>query len=305
LEIGEQLVKPLLEFHREALAWRGMGLDYVPARPRPDADLDEVRRLAGIHSRHVQTGAARSGGWAPIEQYTIPEWSVGEVRKPATDPSTAVDRLRSRLEIVPDTDGNWPCFRANVIAYNPLFPVAWRKAALTTMLPDEASGSVDRWRRWYGHVTAGRMSHYLGHLLAWQAYQELLGIQAELIQHATATVNRTNAWAQRDALRQACQRIFELPEVPPLNAPAPPPAVPDEDVPDAGRDEAIRALAAHIDRVGGAVRDFNRAMPRGGVARRPEPFDPAHRPVRDEWLKQFFDWIDPFLRTGHGLYLWD
>ncbi|ROT31260.1 hypothetical protein EF879_16800 [Micromonospora sp. HM5-17] len=289
--------------------YRGaVGVDWVPARPRPGADLDTIRDLAEIHARYVQAGVAVPGGWAPITRYAVPERPVdGSGTGPdgrGEYPAEAVRRLVSRLEIVVDHDGCPACFRVTVIGYNRRFPVSWRQAAFRTMLPEEAAEAVARWRWWYGQIVAGRMAYHLRHLFAWDAYQALLGAQAELRARATATLTRSTAGARRDRLLRARERVFALPEPPPLAPPGPPPTSPDDDGPDRDRDEAIRALAAHLERVTEVTREFNRVVPGNARVRRPEPFDLGDRPVRDEWVEAFFDWVGPYVRTGHGLYLW-
>lgn len=215
-----------------------------------------------------------------------------------------IDGLLGRLVTSTDENGHSPCFRVTVIGGNPRFPLAWRREAYSTLLPDAASEAVGRWRWWYDQISAGRMAHHLGHLLAWNAYLDLVEAQAGLTARAHATLSRTDAWAGRDNLQQARQRVFELPAPAPLTRPGPPPESPADDRADHERDGAIRALAGQVARVREVTREFNRAVPRGVRARLPEPFDPAELPVRDEWVEEFLDWVVPFLRTGHGLYLW-
>ncbi|MEO3744943.1 hypothetical protein [Plantactinospora sp. B5E13] len=215
-----------------------------------------------------------------------------------------VDGLRNWLVTSSDENGHSPYFRVTVIGGNPRFPLSWRREAFSSLLPAAAVDAVGRWRWWYGQISAGRMSHHLSHLRAWEAYLDLVEAQAALTARAHTTLSRTNAWAGRDNLQQARQRVFELPDPAPLTRPGPPPESPADDRADHERDRAIQTLAGQVARVREVTREFNRAVPRGVRARAPEPFDPAELPVRDEWVEEFLDWVEPFLRTGHGLYLW-
>lgn len=299
----------------------------MPARLRPGTDLDRLRELVALQARHVRAAVAPPGGWAATEPYRAPLRPDPVVACPSrSDPvappgpgpepqpdagvlgpgryADVVDGLLSRLATSADEHGHSPCFRVTVIGGNPRFPLSWRREAFSTLLPAAAVEAVGRWRWWYDQLSAGRMSHHLRHLLAWHAYLDLVEAQAALTARARLTLVRTNAWAGRDELHQARQQVFALPDPPPLTRPGAPPESPADDRADHERDRVIQTLAGQVERVREVTREFNRAVPRGVRARAPEPFDPAEHPVRDEWLEEFLDWVEPFLRTGHGLYLW-
>ncbi|MEV4168040.1 hypothetical protein [Nonomuraea sp. NPDC049709] len=52
-----------------------------------------------------------------------------------------------------------------------------------------------------------------------------------------------------------------------------------------------------------AAREFSRTVP-GAFKRNPHPSPALEEPPRDTWVEEFFDWLDPVVRAGHGLYLW-
>ncbi|WP_326632912.1 hypothetical protein OIE67_47275 [Nonomuraea fuscirosea] len=42
----------------------------------------------------------------------------------------------------------------------------------------------------------------------------------------------------------------------------------------------------------------------GAFERHPPALPVAEEGVRGPWVEEFFDWLDPVVRAGQGLYLW-
>ncbi|MFC7480339.1 hypothetical protein ACFQX7_10255 [Luedemannella flava] len=204
-----------------------MGIDRVPARPRPGADLDELRALS------------RAQGSAPDVE----------------------DQLPARLDIPVTENGHWPCFRTAVIGANPRFPPDWRAAAYRTFLPDDARRAVDRWQWWYTETTAGYLGHYLARLAAHEAAQQLTEAQATLLHHVDHATTRSNAWTRTDRFHDTCARARALPATPAIPPPGEPPATRTDDAPTPDQENHSRVLATHVALAGEAIRAFNRTVP--------------------------------------------
>jgi hypothetical protein len=203
---------------QQGLQCQGVGIGWVPARPRAGADSSKLRALAVVQARLVQEWLGiRSDGTAPDDLRD---------RRHATADATLADvsdQLLAGLDIPVGADGSWPCFRVAVIADNPLFPPDWRVGAYATLLPAEAAEVVARWRWWYRQVTAGRMRHYLQRLSAWDTGRRLHDAQAALTALAEQTRSRSNAWTRTERFRHARDQVLQLP-TPPAVAPARPTA---------------------------------------------------------------------------------
>jgi hypothetical protein len=274
-----------------------MGVDWVPMRPREGAEPSTLRALIAAQAR-----SGRAAGRWPRLLDDPPDESSDE----RDDPSDvdADERLLGLLRVEGDDGGTVPSFRVGVIGNNPSLPPEWRDAAWTTLLPDEAGRAVRRWRWWYEQISAGHLTEYRRRLAAWNAARDLDEVRAELIAVASRTLDRTNAWARADRLERARQRVLALPAAPRPPAVGPPPSSPAEDRPIEGQTEDLAALAAHLARTRTATAEFNSAVPNDFKVRYPHcrlgPVGPAH----DGWLEQFFGWVEPVIRTGRGLYLW-
>ena len=85
--------------------------------------------------------------------------------------------------------------------------------------------------------------------------------------------------------------------------PGPPPAGATDDEPAPDQHDRAEELSVHLGLVTDAVRAFNRSVPRAFKCPYPEPLPALDVPVRDGWLEEFFDWVDPIVHSGHGLYL--
>jgi hypothetical protein len=173
------------------------------------------------------------------------------------------------LRALLDLDEAWRPFRIAVIGRNELFPPQWRDAAWTTLLPHDAATAVARWRWWYEQVVAGTMVHYRRRLAAWDTARKLTEHQATLVGTANLSLTRANAWTQTPALRD--------------------------------QDELVEAVDAHAGRLREVTARFNACVP--GPYKCRLLLD-AKQGGRDPWLEEFFDWVDPVITSGRGLYLW-
>ncbi|WP_346101657.1 hypothetical protein [Nonomuraea maheshkhaliensis] len=198
--------------------------------------------------------------------------------------------------------------RVNVIGANPIFPPEWREAAWATLLPDELAEWAVRWRRWYDETSAGGFRHYRERLRTWDTSRLLAETQEDLLATARATLDRTNAWTRKPAFVEARHGVFALPNPPTAPAPGPPPRTVNDDRVVPGQREQHEVVMRHGVLLEQAARGFSRVVP-GAFKRHPPAFErrpPAlpGEPVRDPWVEGFFDWLDPVVRAGQGLYLW-
>jgi hypothetical protein len=70
-----------------------------------------------------------------------------------------------------------------------------------------------------------------------------------------------------------------------------------------GQQEHQEAVTAHGVLLGRAALEFSRTVP-SAFKRRLPPSPVAEERRRDPWVEEFFDWLDPVVRAGQGLYLW-
>jgi hypothetical protein len=261
-------------------------VDWLAARPRSGAAVAELRSLIDAQARQ-----ARAAGLLPAQ--LVPALPDGADVDQDAD-AHADEPLRALL----DLDEAWRPFRIAVIGRNELFPPQWRDAAWTTLLPHDAATAVARWRWWYEQVVAGTMVHYRRRLAAWDTARKLTEHQATLVGTANLSLTRANAWTQTPALRDAREEVLRLPAVPALAVPVDPSV---DDGPDADQDELVEAVDAHAGRLREVTARFNACVP--GPYKCRLLLD-AKQGGRDPWLEEFFDWVDPVITSGRGLYLW-
>ncbi|WP_146178280.1 hypothetical protein [Nonomuraea fuscirosea] len=274
-----------------------MGTDWVPAAVRDVARRDpgELVRLTRAHARlaHALGSTLRTD---PPEETSPPE---------ETGHDAILARWRELDErlcslLVLDQDRS---HRVGVIGGNPVFPPEWRQAAWATLLPDELAGWAVRWRRWYAETMAGGFRHYRDRLRTWDTSRLLAETQEDLLTTAQTTLDRTNAWTRRPAFVEARHRVFALPAPPTAPSPGPPPLTVEDDRAEPGQREHREAVTRHGELLDQAARAFSRVVP-GAFKRHPPALPVAEEGVRDPWVEEFFDWLDPVVRAGQGLYLW-
>ncbi|MFC7591379.1 hypothetical protein ACFQYP_52555 [Nonomuraea antimicrobica] len=207
-------------------------------------------------------------------------------------------RLRSLLVV--DLDNPHRVF---VVGINPIFPPEWRDAAWATLLPDELAEWSVRWRHWYAETTAGGFRHYHDRLRTWDTSRLLAETQADLLTTARATEHRTNAWTRKPAFIEAREHVFALPPPPVVPDLDPPPRAAGDDRATPGQQERREAVTRHGALLGQAAREFSRTVP-SAFKRSLPPLPVLEERQRDTWVEEFFDWLDPVVRAGHGLYLW-
>ncbi|MEV0145334.1 MULTISPECIES: hypothetical protein [unclassified Nonomuraea] len=274
-----------------------MGTDWAPATVRDVArrDLGELVRLARAHARLAHTLGHTLRTDPPEETSPREELDHEAILTQWRDID---ERLRSLLVL--DLDNP---HRVSVVGTNPIFPPEWRQAAWATFLPHELAEWSVRWRRWYAETTAGGFRHYRERLRTWDTSQQLAETQAHLLATAQATVDRTNAWTREPAFVEARRRVFALPPSPVVPSPGPPPRAAGDDRATPGQREHHEAVTWHGVLLDQAAREFSRTVP-GAFKRNPPPSPAPEEPPRDAWVEEFFDWLDPVVRAGHGLYLW-
>lgn len=211
-------------------------------------------------------------------------------------------RLRALLILETDADGAHPSHRVSVIGANRLFPPEWRQAAWTSLSPAQLAEWSPRWRHWHASISAGRFRHYPARLRTWETCGDLAEFQADLTATVDATEARTNAWTRRPAFLQARRLVRALPPPPSVPAPGPPPATPGDDLPIPGQRAHAEAVAGHLALLEHAAREFSRTVP--GPYKRALRLSAAAEPGADPWLEEFFDWLEPVVRSRRGLYLW-
>ncbi|MEZ7126042.1 hypothetical protein ACBR40_11955 [Nonomuraea sp. AD125B] len=266
-----------------------MGTDWAPAALR-DLAREDLGELARAHTRLAHALGHTHRAAAPEEEI---------------DHDTALARWRDldeRLRSLLIVDLGNP-HRVAVIGVNPLFPPEWRDAAWATLLPDELAEWSARWRHWYAETTAGGFRHYHDRLRTWETSRLLAETQADLLAAAQATEGRTNAWTRKPAFIEARRRVLALPPPPVVPASGPPPRAAGDDRATPGQQEHQEAVTAHGALLGRAALEFSRTVP-SAFKRRLPPLPVTEERRRDPWVEEFFDWLDPVVRAGRGLYLW-
>ncbi|MEU6722708.1 hypothetical protein ABZ917_03220 [Nonomuraea wenchangensis] len=266
-----------------------MGTDWAPAAVR-DLAREDLGELARAHARLACALGHTHRAAAPEEEI---DHDMALARWRDLD-----QRLRSLLDV--DLDNPHRVF---VIGANPIFPPEWRDAAWATLLPDELAKCSARWRHWYAETTAGGFRHYHDRLRTWETSRLLAETQADLLAAARATEGRTNAWARRPAFIEARRHVLALPPPPVVPAPGPPPRAAGDDRSTPGQQERKEAVTAHGVLLGQAALAFSRTVP-SAFKRRLPPLPVVEERRRDPWVEEFFDWLEPVVRAGQGLYLW-
>ncbi|SEU33579.1 hypothetical protein SAMN05421811_111204 [Nonomuraea wenchangensis] len=273
------------------LRWRTMGTDWAPAAVSDVAreDLGKLTRLARAHTR-LAYALGRTHRTAAPDETNPPEEEI--------DHDTALARWRDvdqrlRSLLVVDLDNPHRVF---VIGINPIFPPEWRNAAWATLLPDELAEWSVRWRHWHAETTAGGFRHYHDRLRTWETSRLLAEAQADLLATARATEDRTNAWTRKPAFIEARRHVLALPPPPVVPAPGPPPRAAGDDRATPGQQERQEAVTRHRVPLDQAALEFSRTVP--SAFKRSLPSLPILE------VEEFFDWLDPVVRAGQGLYLW-
>ena len=271
-----------------------MGVDWYPCR------LDK-----GVKQKELED-AIRLGHRCFLLHQKLPEflpyinWSEAERDQIDQDVDSTVwptDLLLVKLD----------SHRVTVIGNNLIFPAEWRIDAFRTIAPWELAELVARWKQHDAEVQNGKHRAYLFEWFLYESTLRLARGYGELIALATSTESEDSRWTNNPNLIEVREQIKSL-------------AIPDlvdapiwEDWKDRSDESPrVKSDARNLELLAKfeQLEDLNGRWNRFG-RHRMQPlssyldFDWSsadYSKTSQDWLQEFFGWVDPLVKQGYGLY---
>lgn len=197
--------------------------------------------------------------------------------------------------------------RVTVICNNPIFPAEWRVNAYRTFAPWELPDVVAQWK---SHCREIRNDKHRAYLFEWFLYEstvELVEGYEQLKDLADSSEAEDAKWTQNPELQKVRREIQAI-GVPKL---LPPPvwehwSQQADDQPDVENDTRKSEMLDQLQ----TLESLNSRWNRLG-RKRMQPlssylsFDWQERDYSkwsQDWLQEFFAWVDPLIQQGYGLY---
>ena len=197
--------------------------------------------------------------------------------------------------------------RVTVISNNRIFPAEWRVDALRTIAPWELPDLVARWKKHSAEIQNGMHRAYLYEWFLYESMVELKTGYEELIALAISTESEDAKWTKNANLAKVREEIKAL-SVPDLLKP---PIWEDwkqrsSEKPETENDSRHHDLLAQLDsleEINGRWNQFGRK--RMQLLNSYLNFDwtsADYSTNSQDWLQEFFGWVDPLVKQGYGLY---
>lgn len=197
--------------------------------------------------------------------------------------------------------------RVNVIGNNRIFPAEWRIDAYRTIAPWELPDLVAKWKKHSAEIQNGKHRAYLFEWFLYESTVSLIEGYKELISLATSTESEDAKWTKNPNLIQVREEIKTtvVPET--LDAPVWEDWKhrPDESCEFESDFRNLDLLAKYeqLEDINGRWNQFgrHRMQPLSSYLN----FDwtsSDYSKHSQDWLQEFFGWVDPLVRQGYGLY---
>ncbi|MBE9117934.1 hypothetical protein IQ249_18715 [Lusitaniella coriacea LEGE 07157] len=293
-----------------------MGIDWFRVRIKPDVDRKLLDRL--VKQQAVSFQSMR-GKWTTSQSDDKLTLKLLEALHQDSY-SNALSAL-SDLLIFPEWDDELNCpkdipdlqsrWRVYPITYNEIFPPLWQMSAHRTILPGELNAQLETWKTWIAQVLQGEHEDYLREL---HLYHTLCKMQEHwtcLRDYAIASLERTGNWTKKPQFIEVRDRILPLPspnieQISMYLCLDPARRKPGKRE---GFDAMYKSVFDELKMLIEVTRAWDSNVRGSWRLRYYEKcylltFEEFKNLARDEWLEEFFQWVERCVELGFGLYLY-
>lgn len=287
-----------------------MGIDWLRARLRSDADLGRVEALIEQQAVAFQSiwtwNAVARIDWVKYDlqsQLHFPSYCAASKSLRECLDFPAWNAERGVAEDMPDLP---PSRRTYAITKSDIFPPLWRLRAHRTFPPDALAEQVRSWKEWTKQAAAGEHDGYLRELHLYHASDFCREHWSCLRKMAINSLERNNAWSVKPEFGEVRETIIRLPEptvskvrIEPVG-PAP--------MPQAEFDAAYKTMFEQIKTLIELTRAWDSKVPTNKKLRYYAnyyqlTFDAFRAQASSPSLHEFFAWADRCVQNRCVLYL--
>ena len=294
-----------------------MGVDWIKFKLKSDVNLQQVRMWV---ERQSQNFAFSFGYLDRIEGanddlFSLPPEEEAIKRNMYRE---ACDRLEELIDF-PNSDEAWdgeslerPLMRVYPITQNCIFPLEWRNAAYTTILPLDLPRYIAKWKNYLEDVKRGKYRNYLYQLFLFEDYYSPGSLSwktalEDFDYWLEESYNRDNAWTKKEKFLKTREEVVarKIPNVPEIETPVFDPSSADRPLEleiQAKYDRYIEVISIANEN----IQKWNRCLTSKWRIRLPEFYnfeDYLQAGLESDWLHEFFEWCDRLIEEEYGLYL--
>lgn len=273
-----------------------MGVDWYPCKLEADVDRNLFEVAAELNHRCFLFHQTRP------EWYPYINWSAQErdrLQEESKNSAAVDDFLLFKMN----------SHRVTVIGNCVVFPAEWRIDAFRTIPPWELPQTIEKWKNHFHEVQSGKHRNYLYEWFLYESTLELRNGYLQLIELVNDLENEDAAPKKNEQLAKVCRGIKSL-AIPSL---LPHPLWPDweskaDQLPRFQTDPRYLNLSSQYETLeeynaqwNQYVRVRKRMQPLSGFTQ----FDWVkyeEAMVSIHWPIEFFEWVEPCLSKGFGLY---
>ena len=291
-----------------------MGVDWIKFKLKGDVNLQELRMWV---ERQSQNFAFSFGYLHRIEGANDDLFSLTPEEEAIRRNMyrEACDRLEELIDFS-NSDESWdwdsldrPLMRVYPITRNCIFPLEWRNAAYTTILPLDLPRDIAKWKNYLEDVKQGKYRNYLYQLFLKEDYFSR-GWQETLVDFQSAiegSYEIDNAWTKKEKFLKTREEVVarKIPNVPEIETPIFDPDSACQPLELEIKEKYDRYIEA-ISMANENIKQWNRCVASNWKVSRPRwgKFeDYLQAGLESDWLHEFFDWCDRLIEEEYGLYL--